>query len=246
MGYRVGTARKRRACHLSTRVVVDGGHAEPGRAFARTRWLSWTHDAVKNAFNYFGQIAGGTHYIKDAPQSILATRFEDASYALFNSPPTAYMYYLGDFTEGFITTQFTAARPGTDFDFFPFPTITPQYQGAVTGGADVVVAMRDNSAVRKLVAYLATAQAQEIWVKRGGFTSVNKSVDLTAYPDPVAQASARMLTQASLFRFGADDLMPSQVEDAFWKGTLDFIQDQTRLDSVLSSIESTARHAYSG
>jgi alpha-glucoside transport system substrate-binding protein len=206
--------------------------------------IPWTHEAVKNAFIYFGQIVGGNHYIQGAPQSILATSFQDASYAAFQSPPTAYMYYLGDFTEGFITTQFTDAKPSTDFNFFPFPTITPLYKGAVTGGADVVVAMRDNNAVRKLVAYLASAQAQEIWVRRGGFTSLNRSVNLAAYPDPVAQASARMLTQASLFRFGADDLMPSQVEDAFWKGAIDFIQNQARLDSILSSIESTAQHAY--
>lgn len=206
--------------------------------------IPWTHEAVKNAFTYFGQIVGGAHYIEGAPQSILATSFQDASYASFQAQPTAYMYYLGDFTEGFITSRFTDARPSTDFDFFPFPTITPQYQGAVTGGADVVVAMRDNDAVRKLVAYLASAQAQEIWVRRGGFTSLNRSVDLAAYPDPVAQASARMLTQARLFRFGADDLMPSLVEDAFWKGALDFIENQGRLDSILSSIEATAQQAY--
>ena len=119
-----------------------------------------------------------------------------------------------------------------------------QYQGAVTGGADLVVAMKDNDAVRQFVKYLATADAQTIWVKRGGFTSVNKSVDVTTYPNPIAQDSAKMLTSAPIFRFGAGDLMPSQVQTAFWKGTLAFIADQKQLDSILSTIESTAQSAY--
>lgn len=210
-----------------------------------THKIPWTHASIKNAFQTFGQIAGGNHYINGAPKSILATSFQDASYAPFTAPPQASMYYLGDFTAGFITTQFPKAKPGTDFNFFPFPTINTQYQGAVTGGADVVVAMKDNDAVRKLISYLATAEAQTIWVKRGGFTSPNKAVDLAAYPNMVAQASAKMLTNAPTFRFGAGDLMLPAVQQAFWKGLLTFIGDQRQLDSILSSIESTAQQAYS-
>jgi len=184
--------------------------------------------------------------INGAPQSILATGFQQASYLPFDTPPQAYMYYLGDFTEGFITSQFKNLAPGTGFNFFPFPTMNTQYAGAVTGGADVVVALRNTTAVQSLVKYLSTAQAQEIWVKRGGFTAVNKSVPLSAYPDPVSQASAKMLTTASTFRFGADDLMPPAVEDAFWKATLQYISNPGQLDSILSNMESTAAQAYGG
>lgn len=209
-----------------------------------THKIPWTDASIKSAIQMFGQIAGGNHYINGAPQSILATGFEPASYGPFKTPPDSYMYYLGDFTQGFITKQFKTLKAGTDFNFFPFPTINTQYQGAITGGADVVVAMKDSDAVHQLVKYLATAEAQSIWVKRGGFTSVNKSVSVDAYPDAVAKASAQMMTSASTFRFGAGDLMPSQVQSAFWKGMLTFIQDQSKLDSVLSTIESTAQSAY--
>lgn len=206
--------------------------------------IPWTDASIKSAFQMFGQIVGGKHFINGAPQSILATAPQDASYLPYDSPPKADLYYLGDFTAGFITSQFKSLQPGTGFNFFPFPTINAAYQGAVTGGADVIVAMKNDSATKKLVQYLATAQAQEIWVKRGGFTSVNKSVSLDAYPDPVAKASAQMLTSASTYRFGADDLMPSQVEDAFWKATLSYIQNPGQLDSILSTMESTAASAY--
>ena len=209
-----------------------------------THKIPWTDPSIKTAFQTFGQIAHGNHYIAGAPQSILATDYTSASYLPFKNPPGAYMYCLGDFTEGFITAQFKGAVAGTDFNFFPFPTINPQFANSVTGGADVVVALKNTTAVQSLVKYMATASAQEIWVKRGGFTSPNKSVDPNAYPDAVAKASAQMLTQATTFRFGADDLMPQPVENAFWKAMLQYIQTPDQLDSILSTMESTAQQNY--
>jgi hypothetical protein len=38
--------------------------------------------------------------------------------------------------------------------------------------------------------------------------------------------------------------MPAQVQTAFWKGLLTYIQDAGQLDTVLSNIESTAVSAY--
>lgn len=206
--------------------------------------IPWTDSSIKNAFQMFGQIAGGSHYINGGSAAILATDPQSASYKPFTSPPGAYLYYLGDFTAGFITTQFPSLVAGTDFNFFPFPTINSQYAGAVTGGADLVTALKDNGAVKQLVQYLSTAAAQEIWVKRGGFTATNKQVDLNAYPNAVAKASAQQLTSAPLYRFGADDLMPQAVENAFWMATLNFVSDQSQLDNILNTVEGIAQTAY--
>jgi len=206
--------------------------------------IPWTHNSIKQAFQTFGQIVGGKHYVNGAPQSVLATDFQTSTYAPYNKPPTAYMCYLGDFAEGFISSQFKSLQPGTDFNFFDFPQINSQYSGSITGGADVIVAFKDNATIRSFVKYLATAQAQTIWVKLGGFTSPNKSVDLNAYPNEVAKASAQQLTAASTFRYGAGDLMPPAVQTAMFKGLLTFIKDQTQLDSVLTSLESTAKQNY--
>jgi alpha-glucoside transport system substrate-binding protein len=212
------------------------------------RWVNhsipWTHPTLKRTFQRFGAIVMGSHYIQNAPESILFTNFQDASYAPFESPPQAYFYYLGDFVLGFLSSRFPRLEPGREVNFFPFPSIDPRYAGAMTGGADAVVALQNSTAVRLLVQYLATAEAQEIWVRRGGFTSVNKSVTLSAYPNPVARASARMLTEATTFCFGAGDLMPPAVQHAFWKGMLNFINNPQQLDMILQSIENIAARSY--
>lgn len=212
------------------------------------KWIAhkipWTDSSVKNAFQMFGQIAHGTHYINGAPQSILATTFQDASYPPYASPPTAYMFYLGDFAAGFFTTQFPSLKPGIDFNFFSFPTINPSYAGAVTGGADLMFAMKDNDGTRQFMQYMASAEAQTIWVKQGGAASVNKAVDLGAYPNQVQANAAKQMLTASSFRPSPDDQMPTAMESAFWKGVLAYVADPSKLDSILSDLESTASSVY--
>jgi alpha-glucoside transport system substrate-binding protein len=124
------------------------------------------------------------------------------------------------------------------------PAAEPASQVPVTGGADLVVAFKDNATVRSFVEYLSTAQAQEIWVQRGGFTSVNNQVSLDAYPNELARQSAEMLVNAPVFRFGAGDVMPSAVQTAWWQGVLQYLQNPDQLDSILQNIESQAATAY--
>lgn len=207
--------------------------------------IPWTDNSIKQAFQTFGQIVSGKHYINGAPQAILSTNFQDAAYQPFDNPPKAYMYYLGDFAAGFITSQFKGIQAGKGYSFFPFPTINPQYKGAVTGSADILSAFKDNDGTRQYMEFVSTAEAQTIWVKRGGASSANKAVDPSAYPDDVTRAAAQQLIGASTFKFGADDQMPGAMEDAFWKQTLTFIGAPSQLDSILKSLESTAQQTYS-
>ena len=102
----------------------------------------------------------------------------------------------------------------------------------------------DTPQARALMAYLVTAPAQDIWVKLGGALSANKNA--TDYPDDVSKRSAEILTSAKIFRFDASDLMPQAMNDAFWKGIVDYIKDPTQLDSILSNLDSVQSSAYGG
>jgi len=206
--------------------------------------IPWTDSRIKSAWEKFGQIALTPNYVPGGAIATLATSFIDGSYLPFQDPPKAAMYYLGAFTQGFIADQFPDLVAGEDYAFFPFPTIDPQYTGAVTGGANVVVAFKDSPTVRSFIEYLASAEAQQVWVERGGFTGVNNQVSLDAYPNPLARLAAEQLTGATVFRFDADDSMPSAVQKAFWEGTLAYLQNPAQLDRILTDIEARAAQAY--
>ncbi len=109
----------------------------------------------------------------------------------------------------------------------------------------MVFALKDNSAIRQYLQYLSTAEAQEIWVKQGGKSSVNKAVPLSAYPNDVQRAAGKQLSQAPIFRNSPDDLMPTAMSTAYWKGVLDYISNPSQLNSILSTLENTAVSAYS-
>ncbi len=206
--------------------------------------IPWTDSRVKDMWQMFGEVALTPGYVPGGATAVLATNFQDGTYLPFQTPPKAAMDYLGDFAAGFIATQFPSLVAGQDYSFFPFPTITEQYAGGVTGGADLIAVFKDTPTVRSFVQYLSTADAQTIWVKRGGFTSVNNKVSLDAYPDVLTRAAAQQLTGATLFRFGAGDSIPSAVQTAWWAGVLSYLQNPSQLDSILADIESVAVTAY--
>ena len=201
--------------------------------------IDWTDPDIKSAWEKFGAIVLTPGYVPGGAVTALATNFEDGSYPPFTNPPTAAMYYLGSFTEGFIAAQFPNLVPGEDYAFFPFPSINSQFNGAVTGSADVVVAFNDDQKTQSFIEYLATAGAQKIWAEAGGFISVNSGVPLSSYTE-LAALSAAQLTGATIFRFDADDQMPVAVQSAFWAGILEYLQNPGDLDNILADIEAVA------
>ncbi|GIG23077.1 ABC transporter substrate-binding protein [Cellulomonas chitinilytica] len=253
---------------LADRMVADGrtpfsvvAPKGPGSGWALTDWVAqlvlagcgpdlydrwvaaevpWTDPCVRAAFERFSTIVETPGYVLGGTQGILTTGDADGVVPLYGDPPTAFMYSMASFAEGFITTAFPDLTPADDYDFFPFPTVDPAHAGAITVGGDVVVMMHDTPAARSFLAYLTGADAQEQWVRLGGFTSVNLAVPADAYDDPVSRAVAEHLTDAPVTRFGAGDLMPASVQRAWWQGMLTLVQDPTTLDPMLDSLTSVA------
>jgi len=110
-------------------------------------------------------------------------------------------------------------------------------------GADIVVMTHDTPAARSFLAYLAGPAAQERWIRRGGFTSVNRRIPLSTYADPVARAIARQLTAAKTVRFAAGDSLPASVQRAWWSAMRQLVQDPSLLDRELASLDAAARAA---
>ena len=194
--------------------------------------IPFTDDRVKEAWERFAAIALEDGFtVQDGAEGINATNFQDSTYPPFESPARAAMVALGGFASGFITTQFPGLEPGEDLDFFTFPG------GKVTGGANIVYAFNDDPATCSFLRHLASAEAQEIWVKAGGFTSVNSEVPLDAYPDDLARKQAEQLLDADTFRFDLDDAIGGALQNTYFAGITEFLSNPRNLDSILEQIE---------
>lgn len=194
--------------------------------------IPFTDDAMADAWQKFGQIGTTDGYVSQGgADAIIATAFGDAVFPPFEDPPEAAMNYLGAFAETSITEQFPEAVAETDYDFMTFPG------GAATGGANIVYAFNMNDTICSFLKNIAGAEAQQIWVELGGFTSVNENVSLDSYPGPVARKAAEQLLNAPEFRFDLDDAIGGAVQAAVFTGVNAFLQNPDDLDSILQNIE---------
>src|SRR4030065_1705356 len=205
-----------------------------------THGISWVDDRVQRAFELFGQIALNEKYVYGGPNALLIINVGDSPDALFTTPPNAYMHRQATFIKSFILDHFPKLVPGEDFDFFPFPPIDPQYGTPALGAADMFAMFNDTPEARKFMQYIVSPEAQGIWVGELGKLSANKRIDPAVYPDDLTRKAAKILSEASTFRFDGSDLMPSAVGGgSFWTGILDYVSG-ILLMNVLMTIETTA------
>jgi alpha-glucoside transport system substrate-binding protein len=207
-----------------------------------TNWyqgkVKWTDPAIKQAF---------TTYVNDVvaksfggPTTIVATNFANAGDPLFTSPPGCEFLQQASFITG--QGAFKTKTAGTDYNFFPFPSINSQYATAVEGAGDLFGMFHATDAAKSLMAYLVTAKAQDIWVKIGGALSANKNA--TDYPDDISKRSAQLLANAQYFVFDASDNMPSAMNAAFWTAMVDLSRGKKTVDQVLSDLDKVQADAY--
>ena len=198
--------------------------------------VKFTDPKVKQAWEDFGKIALGNGFVQQGGAAgINATNFQDSTYLPFQNPPKAAMVYMGGFASGFIEAQFPNAKAGTDFDFFDWPG------GGVTGSANIVYAFNSNPTTCSFLTWLASADAQKIWVAKGGFTSLNKDIPVSSYPDAVTQKQAKQLLDAKTFRFDLDDAIGGQLQTTYFQGVTNYLANPGNLDSILSNIESSRK-----
>jgi maltose-binding protein MalE len=208
--------------------------------------IPWTDASVTTALQELAKVFGDNSNIAGGQSGALQTSFPESVTQVFKDQPDASLVYEGDFVQGVIMDE-TQAQPETDFNQFAFPSINDS-PSSVVGGGDVVVMFKDDAATQAFVEYLATPQAAEIWAARGGFSSPNKNVDTSVYPDAISQATAEALANAETFRFDMSDLAPAAfggtVGQGEWKILQDFLQDPSDIQGTQRALENAAADAY--
>lgn len=210
--------------------------------------IPWTDQSVKDALTEMAKVVGDSENIAGGTQGALQTDFPTSVTQAFADPPKAAMVIEADFVAGEIVNA-TDAEPETGFNVFTFPSINDS-PPAVVGGGDSLVMFKDTPAAQALVKYLASPEAAQIWVERGGFTSPNGGVPEDAYPDPILRSTASALAAAETFRYDLSDLQPSEfggtVGQGLFKLFQDFVANPDDVDGIAQKMEDAAAAAYGG
>jgi alpha-glucoside transport system substrate-binding protein len=206
--------------------------------------IKWTDPSVKAALKTMAQIYGDTGNIAGGTSGALQDLLADSVNNVFSSPPKAAMTFEGDFVPTAATVK---ATPVTGYNVFPFPSIKGSAP-SVVGGGDTVVMFKSSPAAKALISYLATPAAATIWAKQGGFSSPNKGVPASAYPDALTRATARPVATAKIFRFDMSDLAPAAFGgtpgQGEWKILQDFFKNPTNINGTAAALEKAAAAAY--
>jgi ABC-type glycerol-3-phosphate transport system substrate-binding protein len=208
--------------------------------------IPWTDQSVKDALAEMAKIVGDGGNIAGGQAGALQTDFPTSVSNVFSETPKAAMVLEGDFVPG-VAGDANPLKPETGFNVFPFPTIGDSGK-AVVGGGDLVVLFKESPAAQAFVEYLTTPEASEIWAKRGGFSSPNKKVDSSVYPDAIQQTTAGAIGEADVFRFDLSDLQPSAfggtVGQGLFKLFQDFLKTPTDIDGITTQMEAAAAKAF--
>jgi alpha-glucoside transport system substrate-binding protein len=212
------------------------------------KWVNgtqkWTSAEIKNAFTEFGKAVTNTF---GGPSLIASTNFGKAGDPLFTTPPGCLFHHQASFITSFFVKDNPTLKAGDDYNFFIEPDINPSFSGAVTGGGDLLGVFHDTPQVKALMQYLITPAAQAIWPKiGGGALSGSKAVPTDVYPDDITKASATALAGAKIFRFDASDAMPAQMSSEFLSAILNYVKDQTQLDTILKKLDTVQASSYGG
>jgi alpha-glucoside transport system substrate-binding protein len=82
----------------------------------------------------------------------------------------------------------------------------------------------------------------------GRFSSPNKKVPASAYPDPITRRTATALAKAKTFRFDLSDLQPASFGgtpgQGEWKDLQDFLKNPKNVDGTAAQLEKDAAKAY--
>jgi alpha-glucoside transport system substrate-binding protein len=201
--------------------------------------VRWTSPAIKQAFQVFGSVIA-PESVYGGADGVIGTNFGDAGSPLFSDPPGCLLLHQGSFMTSFFHGN-SGARVG-QYDFFPFPSMDPRYADTLIAAGDLFGMFHDTPQARALISWLASADAQEILVRRGGALSPNLNV--TDYPDRISSREGELLRTAKIVRFDASDLMPEAMNEAFWHAMLSFARDPSQLDAILADLDAVQADAY--
>lgn len=134
--------------------------------------------------------------------------------------------------------------PGKNFAFFPMPAYDPAVPEAQAVSGDLFVgakATEHETAVRALLEYLGSAEAQTIWAKLGGYIATNLQVPNSVYPTVNDQRAAKLWPRGDVdAAYDLDDWIGGEIQVSYTQALAQlardhsvdaFVETMTRVDT---------------
>lgn len=210
-----------------------------------THKVAWTDPTVKKALGIFAKIFGTPGYFPGGAQGIVGTAFTEGIGQTFSKSPVSEMFYEGGFVGVIVSTDINKdLKPGTDYDFFTFPTIDPTYGTPITGGGDFAVMFKDTPEGRAMMQFIATKEAADIYAATGSGTP-SKLVDSSKITDPIAKKLHDQVAGATVFLFDGSDMAPSALGgDYLFSALQELVMKPNDVDRIAQNLENFAKTAY--
>jgi multiple sugar transport system substrate-binding protein len=191
---------------------------------------AWTDAKVRAVFDHWAELLP---YHQDG---FMGRTWQDAAQTLVAKK--AGMYLLGSF----VGQQFTDKADLDDLDFFAFPEINPAYGQdtveAPTDGFMVSKAPKNHDGVVKLLEYLGTPAAEQIYLKAdSSVVAASSKADTSSYTALQKKAYTMISGAKSLTQFMDRDSRPDFTSTVMQPALQKFLQNPQGVDGLLSSIE---------
>lgn len=200
--------------------------------------LKFDSPEVKNAFDIVSKIWFKDGYVYGGVPTILTTPFGDSPSGLFGATPKCWLHRQASFITNFFPKD---AKVGEDVAYFYLPPIDPQYGKPVLGSGSLAAQFNNRPEVNEVMKFLATGYSMKEEAMAGVAVAPHLDADPTWYPNDASRGFAKIIQEATTFRFDGSDLMPGAVgAGSFWKGIVDWVGAKgTNTDDVLKTIDAS-------
>ena len=206
--------------------------------------MAFNDQTVKDALTEMTKVVNDK-YVAGGIDTALGISFVDGIGRVFSKNPVAEMYMEGGFVGGIALGDVNPdLKVGEDIDFFEWPTINDEHGSPLVGGGDVASAFVNNEDNKKLIEYLSTPEAGNIWVSTGAIASPNNGVDSADYPNELVAKEADQLKNAESFLFDGSDLLPGTLGQDFGTLLQQIIKSPNNMDSLLDDYQAEAETAF--
>lgn len=195
--------------------------------------VAYTDPAVKKTFNYIADMAKRGYFMPNAS----SYSWQEAANVLFRGE--AGMYLMGQFI-----MDVAPADMKSKIDFFRFPSFgrSDYSVDTPTDGFMIPKNAKNKGNAEKFMAFLATAQAQEMFCKPLGRLAANKNVPV---PNEEARRGLDMVLGAAVATQFYDRDAPEEMAAKGMNAIVDILSNPGNVDAILSTLDKERVRIYS-